>query len=182
MNSYKSLIQYFRLTFSCHGNKSKRGLKFHAWWRTTQQTILKNFCQNTCNKTVIKPNFNFSHYKSMETLSCHSNQSAYSIAIKTRSGVYETLCPQHKLVPKDTLETKLLYYTNCQRWEREIIQPNIYRILLKVKYLHLGYNLYAKYHVQSSRGSPDILLTRSLMVKCLSLKRYIIQSNIHRIL
>ena len=36
------------------------------------------------------------------------------------------------LVPKDNLETRLLYYTNCLSWEREIIQPNIYRILLKV--------------------------------------------------
>ena len=50
----------------------------------------------------------------------------------TRVGFYEISCPQHMLVPKDNLETRLLYYTNCQSWEREIIQPNIYRILLKV--------------------------------------------------
>ena len=42
----------------------------------------KNFCQNICNKTAIKANFHFSHYKSMETLSGHSNQSAYATAIK----------------------------------------------------------------------------------------------------
>ena len=48
---------------------------------TTQQTILKTFCQDIRNKTVIKANFNFSHYKSMETLSCHSNQSAHATAI-----------------------------------------------------------------------------------------------------
>ena len=36
------------------------------------------------------------------------------------------------LVPKENLEIRLRYYTNWQSWEREIIQPNIYRILLKV--------------------------------------------------
>ena len=30
---------------------------------------------------------------------------------ETRAGVYEILCPQHMLVPKDNLETRLLYYT-----------------------------------------------------------------------
>ena len=30
----------------------------------------------------MKANFRFSHYKSMETLSCHSNQSAYATAIE----------------------------------------------------------------------------------------------------
>ena len=29
-----------------------------------------------CNKTEIKANFHFPHYKSMETLSCHNNQNA----------------------------------------------------------------------------------------------------------
>ena len=57
--------------------------KDDAWWRTTQQTILKQLCQNTCNKTAIKANFHFSHYKSMQILSCHSNQNAFAQAIKT---------------------------------------------------------------------------------------------------
>ena len=38
----------------------------------------KHFCkknQNICSKTEINANFHFSHYKSMETLSCHSNES-----------------------------------------------------------------------------------------------------------
>ena len=35
------------------------------------------------NKTAIKANFYFSNLKSMETLSCHSNQSAFATAIKT---------------------------------------------------------------------------------------------------
>ena len=36
---------------------------FYAWWKTTQQKILGNSCQNTCNKTEIKANFHFSNYK-----------------------------------------------------------------------------------------------------------------------
>ena len=48
---------------------------FYAWWRTTQQTVLKKFCQNTYNETAIKANFHFPYNKSMENLSCHSNLS-----------------------------------------------------------------------------------------------------------
>ena len=43
------------------------------------------------------------------------------------------------LVPKDNLETRLLYHTKWQTWEMEIIQPNINRILLKVN--QVIYNL-----------------------------------------
>ena len=48
---------------------------------------------------------------------------------ETRAGVYETLYPQHMLIPKDNLITMLLYYTKCQSWKKEIIQLNIFRIL-----------------------------------------------------
>ena len=61
-------------------------------------------------------------------LTCRNTSNAFI----TRASVYETLCPQHMLVSTDNLETRLLYYTICQSCEREIIQPNIYRILLKV--------------------------------------------------
>ena len=40
----------------------------YAWWRTTQQTFIKMFCQNTCSEIAIKTYFHFPHYKSMETL------------------------------------------------------------------------------------------------------------------
>ena len=41
----------------------------------------KHFCKN---KILLSPisNFHFSHYKSMESLSCHSNQSSYLIKMK----------------------------------------------------------------------------------------------------
>ena len=41
----------------------------------------KKICQNIRHKTAIKASLHFSHYTSMETLSCHSNQSAYATAI-----------------------------------------------------------------------------------------------------
>ena len=52
------------------------GLVQRAWWRTTQQTFLNTFCQNTYNETAIKADFHFPNHKSMENLSCKSNQSA----------------------------------------------------------------------------------------------------------
>ena len=45
----------------------------YARWRTTQQTILKTVCQDIRNKKAIKASFHFSHYKSMETLSCYEH-------------------------------------------------------------------------------------------------------------
>ena len=47
-----------------------------------QQTFLKKFCRNTCNETAIITNFHFSHYKVMENLGYHSNQSTKVTAIK----------------------------------------------------------------------------------------------------
>ena len=88
VNSYKSLIQHFSLSVAMTTNQNEKfAYHFYAWWRTTQRKILKTFCQNIHNKTAIKVIFHFSHYKSMETLSCHSNQSAYATAIKNNSFV-----------------------------------------------------------------------------------------------
>ena len=45
----------------------------------------KHFCKknlNTCSETAKIANFHFSHYKSMETISFHSNQSSYPIETK----------------------------------------------------------------------------------------------------
>ena len=42
----------------------------------------KYFFQNILNETEKIVNFLFSHYKSMGTISCHSNQSSYPIGIK----------------------------------------------------------------------------------------------------
>ena len=56
--------------------------------------LKKHFCKknlNICSKTAKIANFHFSHYKSMETISFHSNQSSYPIGTKNtiiRSPVY----------------------------------------------------------------------------------------------
>ena len=47
-----------------------------------QETLLYNFSQNTYSQIVIKAYFHFSHYKSMETLSWHSNENTRAAAIK----------------------------------------------------------------------------------------------------
>ena len=47
--------------------------------------LKKHFCKknlNACSETAKIANFHFSHYKSMETISCHSNQSSYPIGTK----------------------------------------------------------------------------------------------------
>ena len=48
----------------------------------------KHFCktfffQNICNNTEINASFHFSYYKYMETLSCRSNESTWTMTIKT---------------------------------------------------------------------------------------------------
>ena len=47
-----------------------------------QKHFNKTFFQNICSNTEINANFHFSHYKSMETLSCHSNESTWAMTIK----------------------------------------------------------------------------------------------------
>ena len=45
----------------------------------------KHICEkktNISNETTETVNFRFSHYKSMGTISCHSNQSSYPTGIK----------------------------------------------------------------------------------------------------
>ena len=50
-----------------------------------KELCCKTFCLNICSEIVINANFHSSHYKSMETLSCHSNQSFSVMAIKNKS-------------------------------------------------------------------------------------------------
>ena len=86
VNSYKSLIQHFRLSVAMVTNQNEEFVQLlHGWWRNTQQTFIKKkFCQNICSEIAIKTYFHFSHYKSMETSSCHSNKSTYAMAIKNK--------------------------------------------------------------------------------------------------
>ena len=58
------------------------GQNSYESYGTTQETFLQNINLNICNETAKIANFHFSHYKSMETLSSHSNQSSYPIGTK----------------------------------------------------------------------------------------------------
>ena len=58
----------FNISIPMETNQIERfGLKWYAWWRTTQQTFLQSFCQNICSEIAINLNFHFSHCKSMAT-------------------------------------------------------------------------------------------------------------------
>ena len=77
LNIYKNLIQHFRISVAMATNQNEEFVQcVYAWLRTTQQMFLIKFCQNTYHETVMKADFHFPHYKSVETVSCHSNQSA----------------------------------------------------------------------------------------------------------
>ena len=57
--------------------------KIHMVVEDYSRNISVKRFKNICSNTEINANFHFSHYKSMETLSCHSNDSIWATAIKT---------------------------------------------------------------------------------------------------
>ena len=82
-NSYKSLIQHFRLSVVMETNQNEEFVQLLLCLVEDYSTnIYKKFCQNTCSEIPIKTNFHFSHFKPMETLSCHSNERTWAKAIK----------------------------------------------------------------------------------------------------
>ena len=94
--------------------------------------------------------------------------------------MYPGCMPNIKILAQAVLHdiyvTRLLYKTKCQKRTRDIIQPNIYRILPKVN--QVIYTL-------DTICMPNIMILvqavlKILWVKYLSLKRGIMQSNMHR--
>ena len=68
-------IQHFRLLVAMATNQNEEFVQLlYSWWRTTQQAFIKMFCQNTGSEIALNAYFHFSHFKSMETLCCHSNK------------------------------------------------------------------------------------------------------------
>ena len=60
---------------------------FHAWWRTTQQMILKtNYAQISAIRQQLQQSL-FFPIISLWKPSCHSNQSAYATAIENNNFV-----------------------------------------------------------------------------------------------
>ena len=56
--------------------------KIHMFGRGLLKEHFWNICQNICKEIEIKAYFHFSHYKSMETVNCHSDESTLATAIK----------------------------------------------------------------------------------------------------
>ena len=80
---YNEIFRKFSLSVAMATTQIKWfGLKWFLSWRTTQQPFLYTFCQNICNEIAINASFHFSQCKSIKTLSCHSNQSAWVTPIK----------------------------------------------------------------------------------------------------
>ena len=78
----------------------------------------------------------------------------------------------------------LLYYTKCQSQKREIIQSNIYRILPHVNQVIYSFGTICEPNIMIlAQAVLEIFCSQGpLWVKCLSLKRAIIQSYFDRIL
>ena len=104
---------------------------------------------------------------------------------KTRAPWNETLCPQHMLAPKDKLQMANLCSIPLEEspcWKREIIHSNIYKILPKVNQVIYTLDTICMPNMTLAQAVLQIFSSQGpLWVKCLSLKRGIIQSNFARI-
>ena len=73
---------FFAFWFPWQPIKMSTGQKNHP---PDRGPLKEQFCQNICNGLAVNAIFNFPHYKSMETLSCHSNQTKEPIFIKKQT-------------------------------------------------------------------------------------------------
>ena len=73
----------FRLSVAMATSQNQRfGQNLYGGRGLFQKHFCKTFFQKICSNTEINASFHFSHYKSMETLSCHSNESTWATTIK----------------------------------------------------------------------------------------------------
>ena len=78
--------------------------------------LTKHVCEkksNITNETAETVNFHFSHYKSMGTISCHSNQSSYPTGIKNTTYI-EVNVLSFGFIPLMVFEKKIFkhFYEN----------------------------------------------------------------------
>ena len=71
--------------------------------------------------------------------------------------------PNHMLAPKEIIYHLSLVSPIGKKYNSINYVSNLFKIYSD--HLHLEHKLYAKYHNPSSKGSPDILFTMSLMAK-----------------
>ena len=77
VNRYKSLIQHFTFSVDMATNQSEKYVQLlYAWWRTSQHI------KKISVKIPTVRYFHFSHFKAMETLSCHSYETTWATAVK----------------------------------------------------------------------------------------------------
>ena len=126
-----------------------------------KEHFCKNFCQNICSDIPIKANCNFPHYKSMEILCCHSNESSWAMALKNASSekeCYKHLCKVSALSPLWLLRRWFLNIvsqfslschgnqSNSEIWTKQICLVEDYSrnisVKLLSKYLHWDSNKY----------------------------------------
>ena len=81
MDSEDMMFEYFLKLSISVAIATNQIQRFRQKWCLVKDYSRK-FCQNICSDIAIKANFHFSYYKSMEILSCHSNESAWVTAIK----------------------------------------------------------------------------------------------------
>ena len=78
--------------------------------------LIKHFCEkksNIPNDSAEIVNFHLAHYKSMETISCHSNQNSYPTGIKSISFVEGNVprkCTKFQLHPPFGFKKKIFEY------------------------------------------------------------------------
>ena len=73
----------FSLSVAMTTNQKQRLGQIHMVGRgLLQNHFSKTLFQNISSNTEINANFHFSHYKTMETLSCHSNENTWATTIK----------------------------------------------------------------------------------------------------
>ena len=79
----------------------------------------KHICEkksNISSETAETVNFQFSNYKSMGTISCHSNQSSYPSGIKNttfvEANVLSMYMPRFSFIPLMVSEKKILKHFN----------------------------------------------------------------------
>ena len=78
-----NIFRKFTLYFAPSTNQVKRfGQKSYETWKLLKRHICEKKVSNISSETADTVNFHFSHYKSMGTISCHSNQSSYPTGIK----------------------------------------------------------------------------------------------------
>ena len=70
----------------CHGNRLNSAIWSQFIWIVEyySRNIFVKKKKKICCETAKIANFHFFHYKSMETISCHSNQSSYPIGTKRK--------------------------------------------------------------------------------------------------